>query len=144
MSRITDLADAVVTAINAASFSLEFTAARLWLPRFDRKDLDTLTISVVPRTTANEIEARPARFDRTCEIDLAVQAAVANAAPATVDPLADLLEELADWALGRALDGPPAATCIGVDETTLSDPNHLMELSLYTGVLRLTFRMKET
>ena len=51
-AKIVDLAEAVVTELNAGSFSMAFTATRHYVPKIDLKDAASLSVQVpnAPRT----------------------------------------------------------------------------------------------
>ncbi len=55
---IIDIADAVVTALNAADLSQSFTAVRRYVPKFDSSGDYSVQVQVVPKSEASEIETR--------------------------------------------------------------------------------------
>jgi len=101
MSLLINAADAIVTALNAASvnetLSQSFTAIRKYIPRTDLKDMGTIHVTVVPAIST------PARVSRTrinlsMVITVAVQQRSTLADPdsdaTTFDPLVTLVEEI--------------------------------------------------
>ena len=99
MARISDIADALVTWINAGSYSQSITAVRRPLVRFRLEDLKAgVTVSVVPRSVVESNETREKnRYEYS--IDIGIQAKlddVTNAAKRFLDPvLSDALD--ATW-----------------------------------------------
>lgn len=51
---ILTIADAVVTALNAAHLSQSFTAARVYVPKFDLATLTAIQVAVVPKADNRE------------------------------------------------------------------------------------------
>jgi hypothetical protein len=72
MSVITDIADAVVASLNAGTFSEPFTAERLHQPSFELADLQTLRVSVVPKSLEIRNASRQHSFF-DCTIDVGLQ-----------------------------------------------------------------------
>lgn len=97
------LADAVVTALNDGTFSLEFTAERHYLPRFKitKGELDELKVVVVPGAfTLERFERDGLQRDDQVTIGVLKKLAVPRTAThaqllAEVDPLIALCEEIA-------------------------------------------------
>ncbi|MBI5864862.1 MAG: hypothetical protein HZB38_10205 [Planctomycetes bacterium] len=52
MSTVIDIADAVVASLNAGTFSQTFEAERKYQPVFELPDMQTLHVSVVPRSVS--------------------------------------------------------------------------------------------
>jgi choline dehydrogenase-like flavoprotein len=84
MAQITDIADAVVTALNGQSFSQPFTAARAYRPAFDLREMKDLHVTVVPKgvelTTAGRGLAQS-----DVQIDIGVQQKLATGDDAEID-----------------------------------------------------------
>lgn len=140
MSKITDIADAVVTALNSGTFSQTFTAQRLYLPVYDLPDMETLRVAVVPRGLTREIFGRDStKVDYI--IDVAIQQKPASLDNATLDALTGFVQEVAD-SFDRAtvnFEGG-RATCIQIDNQPIYAPDHLETFHQFTSVLSLTFR----
>jgi hypothetical protein len=140
MPLITQVADAVVADLNAASFSQPFTATRAYVARFELPDLKTLTVTVVPSSASVTAAARgPAQQD--VAIDVAVQQKLADEQNATLDPLLVLAEEIAEHFRGRRLSTFPDAVWSRTEFTALYAPEHLEQLRTFTSVVTLTFRI---
>jgi len=142
MSVLVQIADAVVAELNAAGFSRPFTAVRSYRPRFELSELETLRVSVVARNVEIEVDSRdPAAHQHDYQVEVAVQTRIAEADAAHVDPLMDLVEEIADFWRGRVLDDPDA-TCIALEQPAPYFLPHLTEMHVFTSVVTLTFRMR--
>ena len=137
MATILDIADAVVTELNQATFSLPFTAERQYLPRFELPELTALKVTVVPRgLTIQAMDRGRDRFD--FEIDVAVQQ---RRSLDTLDDLMDLTEEIADYFRKGLLASFPAARCSEVKNDPVYAADHLEELGQFTSVVTLTFQV---
>jgi len=107
MSRLTTLADAVVTALNAAgpTWSVAFTAERTYLPRFRVEDLSTTPkVSVVTSAKRGDLESRAGDSLDEFDIDVGIHAK-AGTGVAEVDLYADLLEEIVDYFKTQVIAG---------------------------------------
>jgi hypothetical protein len=147
---IVDIAEAVVTVLNAADLSEEFTAVRSYRPTYELPDVATaLQVAVVPRERPTRAQTRTARTG-DYGIDVAVLSKPDRGADGEVpntalDPLMYLLEEIEDLFVGNKLTGYATATCISANPIEGSDagysPEYLGENGQFTGVTRLTFRV---
>lgn len=142
-AKIIQIAEAVVTLLNAGEFELEFTAARRYEVDFKLKDEpDTLRVSVVPREDA---ETGASRVNRQHDygIDIGIQQKVDPASLETLDGLVALVEAIHDH-----LAAPGNRRLPGLTEAVLSDirtepifaPDHLGERRVFTSVVRATYR----
>jgi hypothetical protein len=135
------LAQAVVAALNAHTFSAPFTAAFTYRPSVALKDLETLHVTVCPSAWEDRIIGRRVtQLDIT--IDIAVQQKVDPTDTAAQSALYDLVSDIADFTEWMAISDPPAAW-IGHEMLPESPagyrPDHLREMSIMTLVLRLQF-----
>lgn len=142
---IDDLAEAIKDALNAETFSMPFTATRKRKPEFTLEQLDTLRVTVVPASTATEQLTR-GKLEDTVKVDVAVQQRLADAEDETEgDALSYLLEQIKDFFVRYTLTSP-AAECLEINTVEGAEagysPAHLRELSVYTGVIRSTWRME--
>ncbi len=136
---IVQIADAVVAELNAAAFSLGFTAERHYLPKFELSELTTLRVSVVPREIAStSLDRNRDSFDYL--IDVAVQKKV-DPSVENLDALMALVEEIADHFRSEPLVGLPQARCTEVKNAPVYALEHLDEFRQFTSVLTLTFRV---
>jgi len=133
------IAVAVVTELNGNSFSQEFTASRTWSPDLDRKDLDALTVTVVPRRRENFERAARTSHRSEYTIDVGLQKAVDPADNDAVDALVLLAEEVADYMADRALAAYAAAKIFRVAQDPLADFEDLRTNRQFTGIVSLTY-----
>ncbi len=140
MAILIRIADAVVVALNAASFSQQFTAKRHYRPRFDLAEMRALHVSVVPKGVTSEIQSR-SQAAGDYQVDVGVQKRIAE--EADLDPLMTLVEEVADhFRFARlALPGGEQAVWLRTESDPVYAPEHLDELRQLTSVLTLTFRV---
>jgi len=139
MALILDIADEVVAELNGTAFSMPFTAKRAYVPRFDLKDMATLRVTVVPKGLDISTASRSGhRHDY--RIDIGVQRKFEGEEPSELDPLMDLVEEIADHFRGAVLETDPEAACIGVENGPIYAQEHMREDRLFTSILTLTFR----
>ncbi len=148
MSEIIKIADAVVTELGGGGFAPPYICRRLYLPRFDLKEMDTLHVTVVPKG----ITAQPgSRSLSQCDyaIDLAIQKRLA---PLTtnepledkeieeLDALMDQVELIADHLRFRTLAEYPDAAWVKVDNDPVYSVEHLEQMRQFTSVLTVTYR----
>jgi restriction endonuclease Mrr len=132
---VIELADAVVTELNAETFSQAFTAQRFYTVLFELKDMQTLHVSVVPRAISTTALNR-SQDTYEYQIDIAIQKRD-NGTLAASDALMQLVEEIADHMNNRTLAD---CRCVGVSNAPIYSPDHLQEFRQFTSVLTLTFR----
>ncbi len=140
MAVITDIADAVVAELNAATFSQPVTAERHYLPQFDLQEMQTLHITVVPKTVVLATSDR-ARGQGDYSIDVAVQRKFETGDNAELDVLTGLTEEIADHFRRKRLASYPDVAWLKTEQTVLYAPEHINELRQFTSVLTLTYRL---
>jgi len=142
MSEIIDIADAVVTTLNAHSFTQSFTAVRKYMPRRELADLSVLTVTVVPRRIDGEEFSRAGQ-QHDHGIDIAVQQKLdvdEDGEPdhTAADALVGLAEEIAAFCYGKAFD---AGCCMSSDVDPIFSPEHMKEKHVFTAVARLTVKV---
>jgi len=138
MTGAADIADAVVSELNAGEFSWAFTAVKAYRPEYELKDLTTLRVTVVPR------EASPGRLSRSVRwsdyrIDIGVQKKVSSDAEA--DALMDLVEEIDSYLHGRTLAGCPDAIWVGSEISGAPAEEHLRDWGVFTALVSVTYRV---
>jgi hypothetical protein len=137
---IDDITASVVTLLNAASFSLEFTAEASDQPVYKPQDLATLQVAVVP---AGQKTKRVARskwqqeytvwvgvFHRPEPFDSSARAA----RKALVQEIIEFLEGTETITAGGV-----KVTLMGIENEVLQDPEHLEQHRQFTSVMALTF-----
>ncbi len=140
MSVSIDICDAVVEELNTASLSQELTSKRHYVPVFDLHDMQQLHVSVVPKGVV-VTKADRTRNTHDVQIDVAVQKKFDAGDAAEVDPLMDLVEEVADFFRLRRLASYPNAHWIKTEHASLYAQEHWEELRQFTSVLTFTFRV---
>jgi hypothetical protein len=144
-SIVIEIADAVVAALNAATLSQPFTAARHYLPEFDLKEMETLHVSVVPAELDEETADRT-RDRAEYKIHVAVQKRVAKQDPPgldtqAIDALMQLVQEIDDLFRHKRLAGYAQAHWAKTENKPIYDPKHLKEHGQFTSLLVFTFRV---
>ena len=139
MALVAELAQAVAATLNAAPRALPFTAELHYRPVFELRELATLKVSVVPRSTGRKRASRAGDL-RRLQVDVGVQRKVANDDEVTA--LLGLVEELADcFRVGQRLASYPAAVCTELANEPVYAPEHLEQFRQFTSVLTLTFEV---
>jgi len=141
MSRIVDIADAVVTALNAGPFDPALQAVRSYQPGYELEQLKELRITVVPRGM-EQTGATRAMTQRDVQIDIGIQKKLAQTNAAEVDALLDLVQQMADHIRTVRQFGP--AIWVKTENTPIYSVEHMEQLRVFTSVLTLTLRMVTT
>ena len=140
MAVITDIADAVAAEINAGSFSQLVSAARDYLPAFELADMQTLRVTVVPKSVTTLPGGR-AHNQYDYAIDVAVQKKLDAADNTEIDELMTLVDELADHLRFKRLTDYPNAAWLKTENQPVYAQEHLQELRQFTSILTFTFRV---
>lgn len=140
MSTVIEVADALTRSMNDREFSIPFTAERLLLPEFELGDMDTLHVTVVPKSIKMTSLGR-GQMQRDVEIDVAVQMRYREATPEEIDPLMELVDEIAEAYPGRRLETMPLASCLRVENDPIYAPEHMQEYRQFTSLLTFVFRI---
>jgi len=140
MALIVDIADAVVTELNAGTFSQTFRAARHYRPQFRLEEMKDLHVTVVPKgVEATTVSRSGVQYD--ISVDVAVQKKLEKETNTDLDPLMNLAEEIANFFRLRRLTQYPGASWLRSENDPAWSPGHLEELGQFTSVLTLTFRV---
>jgi hypothetical protein len=138
MALISDIADAVVAALNGRTFSQPVTAERAYRAAFDLQEMKDLHVTVVPKgvelTTAGRGLAQS-----DMQIDIGVQKKLATGDDAEIDELMGLVQEIAEFI--RAMRQFGDAGWVKTENTPIYSQEHLGELRQFTSVLTLTLRV---
>lgn len=140
MAVITDIADAVVASLNSGSFSQPFTAQRRYQPSFELPEMQTLQVSIVPKSVSITKATRESGYFDFA-IDIGVQKKVNPEALAEIDALMTLMDEIADHLRLTRLDGAPQAVWLTIGHEPIFAPEHLDQLRQFTSVLTVTYRV---
>jgi len=135
-----DIANAVVSALNAETFSQAFTASRTWVPRETLEDLKTLTVSVVPETVRAERHDR-AQFTEDHRIVVAVRKKLDGDDLTDVDPYVLLVQEIADYLRAARPPTYQDAAPVGVEIDPIFAPDQLDTKRQFTSVLTVTYQV---
>ncbi len=140
MDVITEIADAVVAELNAATLSLPFTAVRYFEPVFELPEMKVLHVSVVPNDEETQnIRRRQKRHDY--RIDVAVQKKFDTKEPVELDPLMKLTKEIAELFCPRRLAAMPAAVAVKAVNDPIYDPEHMEKYRQFTSLVTVTVRI---
>ena len=140
MAVITDIAAAVAAEINAGSFSQPVSATREYLPAFELADMQTLRVTVVPKSVTTLPGGR-AHNQYDYAIDVAVQKKLDAADNTEIDELMTLVDELADHLRFKRLTDYPNAAWLKTENQPVYAQEHLQELRQFTSILTFTFRV---
>lgn len=135
-----DVADSLVAELNAAQLSQPVQAVRGYVPEYDLKEMKSLRVTVVPRELSVTSVSRD-RLSYDAQVDIAVQQKFAKGDNAEIDPLVNLVEEIADLFRLRRLASYPAAVWTKTEHRVLYSPEHWIELRQFTSLLTLTFKV---
>jgi hypothetical protein len=140
MSLVTQIAQAVVTELkkNVSNFSLSFEPEMLVLPSFEPADLQTLRVSVVPRTLEMERVSRSSS-KYTVGIDIGIQRRIEGTPEKTVATIGHLVDEIGQFLQAATLSDFPAAQCHGVLNDPVYVPEHLQQKRTFTSVLNVRY-----
>lgn len=146
MPNVVDIAEAVVTALNAGSFSQVFTAARAYEPEYDVGADEGLRVFVVPGNVEGGDGRRSRVRERSTQVQVGVIKRVGAREDATrmaaCDDLVTLeYEIMAAFDLQR-ISGLDAA-CIDTAIEPPFDPERLRQKGVFLGVVVLTFLVQE-
>ncbi len=141
MALISDIADAIVAALNGQTFSQPVTAERAYRAAFDLQEMKDLHVTVVPKgaelTTAGRGLAQS-----DVQIDIGVQKKLATGDDAEIDELMGLVQEIAEFVGATRQFGE--AVWVKTENTPIYSQEHLGELRQFTSVLTLTVRVMTT
>lgn len=136
------VADAVVAALNAGSFSQPFTAQRSYRPTYEPADLSDLRVTVVPKsvevTNASRSESH---YD--CTVDIGIQQKTDPGQLPLLDELMQLVGEVADHLQQQRLAALPSAAWVSLANEPAFAPEHLHEQRIFTSVLTVTYRVRK-
>jgi len=137
---IADIAEAVKAELNAHDFSMEFEAARDYLPVFDLQDMQTLHVTVVPSgVTIAKLDRSRTQSD--VQVDMGIQKKLSTADNAEIDALMALVEDVMDFLRFRKLEAFPEALWVSTENNPIFVREHLSEMRQFTSVLSLTYRV---
>jgi hypothetical protein len=134
MSKLIDIADAIVASLNGVLFDPPFEAARVYQPNFTLPELQTVQVSVVPKsiviTNASRAESQ---FEYA--IDVGVQQKIDG--EASVDDLMALVEAIVDHLQRKAMAD---ATWVSISNEPVFGEQNLDEQRVFISVVTVTYR----
>ncbi len=141
---IIQLANAVVTDLNAQTFSATLTAARAYVPRFDLENSETLQCKVVPTIDARQPASRGEdQCDLTIDIGLMQKFEGTAAEELTaIDALMALAEEVKEYLSRIRPTDFSAAICTAVKNEPIFDVEQMESCKIFLTVISATFRVE--
>ncbi len=141
MSVITDVADAIVAELNAATLSQPVNAVRAYLPQYKLSEMQNLHVTVVPKSLVVAIPDR-SRSQSDYSFDVAVQKKFSTGSNEELDALIDLVQEIVvHFRHKQRLDSFSNAMWMKTEVPVLYAPDHMDQLRQFTSVLTLTYRV---
>ncbi|GHT33223.1 hypothetical protein FACS1894214_5060 [Planctomycetales bacterium] len=138
MSIASQVAKAVVAELKMHEFSLSFEPVFSVLPSYEPAELQTLRVSVVPRTL--EIESATRHSSKyTVGIDIGIQRRIEGTPEETVESLGNLVDEISLFLKENSLNDFPTAQWSGVSNDPLYVPEHLSQKRSFTSVLTVKY-----
>lgn len=138
-SVLIQLADAIVTELNAATLSQSFTAVRKYRPPKTLEDCKTLTVLVVPGSVEHEFASRNAQAE-TYRVDVAVAKKLDTSTTDTIeslsDPLCLLVQEIEDLLIGTRPGDYPGAIVTRVVNDPVFYPDKMDDHRLFLSVIQ--------
>lgn len=142
MSTIVEIADAVVGHLLTRAFSQPFTPVRTFQPVFDLAELQTLQISVVPRTMTITASSRNlSQYECTIDIGVQKKLGTPDGEQTEIEALLDMVEEIADAFRFERLSGYRDAAWVSVTNEPVVAAEHLDQHRQFTSLLTLTYRV---
>jgi hypothetical protein len=133
------VAEAVRYEINLGAYSQSVSAVRYYQPRFELAEMDTLHVSVVPRSISEKQLSRAlTSFD--CTIDVGIQQR-SSMDQTTLDELTKLAAEIAHRLRSNPLTALPDARLMELQMDPVFAADHLDELRQFTSVLSARYRV---
>ncbi|MBL8812297.1 MAG: hypothetical protein JNM43_19190 [Planctomycetaceae bacterium] len=141
MSVVSDVADAIVAELNAATLSQPVSAVRAYLPQYKLSEMQALHVTVVPKGL---VVANPdrSRSQSDYSFDVAVQKKYGSGSNEELDALVQLVQDIILlFRTKQRLDSFPNAFWLKTEVPVLYAPEHMEQLRQFTSVLTLTYRV---
>ena len=141
MPVITDVADAIVVELNAATFSQPVNAVRAYLPQYKLTEMQNLHVTVVPKSI---VLANPdrSRSQSDYSFDVAVQKKFSTGSNEELDALIDLVQDIVVYfRKNQRLESFPNAMWMKTEVPVLYAPEHMDQLRQFTSVVTVTYRV---
>ena len=143
MPVITDVADAIVVELNAATFSQPVNAVRAYLAQYKLTEMQNLHVTVVPKGI---VIANPdrSRSQSDYSFDVAVQKKFSTGSNEELDALIQLVQDIVLYFRHtQRLESFPNAIWMKTEVPVLYAPDHMEQLRQFTSVLTLTYRVAQ-
>jgi hypothetical protein len=135
-----EIADALVVALAASTFSQSISVARKYLANYEIKDLEpTVVVTVIARSSNSSAASRTTcQYDHT--IDLAVQKKISGS-DEDLDALTGLVDEIEKSLRLHTLTTASGQTAkwTAASSDAACDLKHLEEKRVFTSVMSLTY-----
>ena len=137
MSRASVLGDAIVADLNSQEFEIAFVAVRKYHAVYAVKDLKRLTVTVMIPGMTHEVISRVGNQDNTT-ITIVFQKHCNPEDNNTVDPLTDLVEEVADYFRDKNYGG--SRWVAPTEIMPFYDLKDMVDDRVFSSAIRLTYR----
>jgi hypothetical protein len=139
VSTAVTITDAVVSAINAGTYSQPVQAQRLHQPSFTLDELKDLHVSVVPRSVQVSAASRDTSMYDVA-VDVGVQKKVSS--DQEIDGLLDLVEEIGDHLRLKRLPDVPEAAWVSLAHEPVVAAEHLDQHRQFTSIITVVYRVR--
>lgn len=139
MSTAITIADAVVAAINAGTYTQPVQAVRLHQPSFTLDELKDLHVSVVPRSVQVSAASRDTSMYDVA-VDVGVQKKVAS--DQEIDDLLGLVEQIGDHLRLKRLPSAPEAAWVSLAHEPIVAAEHLDQHRQFTSIITVIYRSR--
>lgn len=133
---LTTIADAVVQALNS-QFSAQFTAQRMYQPVHTLPELQTLQVSVVPKSVTVAPATRDSQY-WDCAVDVGVQQKLAGT-DGEVDALLEVVQNLVDFLRSARL---PSGQLVSLANEPVVAVEPLDQQRVFTSLVTATYRVR--
>lgn len=139
--KILQLADAITTALNAATLSQTFTAERKYVPKFDLHTSDAVQVAVVPKADSREPGGQ-SQDAAELTIDIGVmkklQGTIADEV-AEVDAMLELCDEIRATVNRKRLVDLDSAICVAIVQDPIYSIEEVDDKRTFLTVLTTTW-----
>ena len=142
---ILTIADALVTMLNAGSYSQTFTAARKVLPRYGIEDLTALKVTVVPASCESSMATRETS-DNEYAIEIGIQKKLSSDTDTDIAPMLILVNEIISrikTPANRILNTTNPSVWLKTENNPVYDREHLASQLVFTSLLTVTYKVME-
>jgi len=140
MSKISAIADELVTLLNAGSYTEAFTAVKAYHPVKDLADISTVQVTVIPAgIPRQELSDRAATSDRLYRPDVVMQKRIDPDDSDAVEALLDTCEEICNLVEGTILTESDVV-CEEVENDPAYEIDKVDDYSEFISVISCSFR----